>query len=301
MATHPFNDNDGKVALHDNLNGQVFSVDEKIIPSGVGRVIMGAQLQNFTIDSTKLKKAHRDFLADTVAPLLKGNNALVCKITGVASNDKAGAAYNQQKGRQRAGEVHGFLSVTQSVKVEQLKVQEKGDVRGIFGVQDDQNRAVDLQVIEMVSQQFSIRLINALEVWRRLKLPPTKDMDQAAFLVTDRVNQSSAVFLFAEDRPSEMDKITITPRPITDEGRFVSLQQPASPVDFTGALVSFFEPEQSLPRTPTTLLTASFVGSKIGSFNLNLPVEDVEWNERRFTTPGRLIRARAGQTPSSAR
>ncbi len=301
MADHPFNDLDGKVQKFDDLVGEVVGVDKTIVPSGVGRVVLAARIQNFTIDKAKLKKAHRDFLADELGPLLKRNSRFICKIVGVASNDKAGAAYNQQKGRQRAGEVHGFLSVVQSIDGKQLKIQEKGDVRGIFGVQDDQNRAVDVFVFEPLSQQFSIRLISALDVWRRLGLPPTNNMDQVAFLVTDRVNATSAVHLFAEDRPKEMEKVVIIPHDVNDTSGevLVSLTTPASPVDFAGALVFLFAPDATPGETKS--LESRFSNIRINEITPRLPVQGVAWPIGLKSTTGRLVRAQQGQTPTAPR
>jgi hypothetical protein len=297
MSAHPFNDNDGKVIPFNDLIGEVVGVDQSIVPTGVARVVRSARLANFTLDSSKLKKAHRDFL-DDLADTLKRNVRFVCKIVGVASRDKAGDAYNQQKGRQRAGEVHGFLSVVQNIDSARLKIQERGEVRGDFGVQDDQNRAVDITVFEPLNSQVSIRLVDAREVWARLGLPAPKNQDQVAFLIRDLDNKTSAVHFFGEDRPQEMEDVVILEHDFSDlRGEvLVNLSKFVSPVDFAGALVFLFPPAAT--PGPTKALEANFSNIRIGAFDVSLPVAGVSWPVGLKSTTGHLVRATLGQRPT---
>lgn len=303
--SHPFNPNDGKVEKFTEKDGEIVSVNSQITESGQARLFMLARLFNFTIDSARIKKAHEDFLRDEVAPLLIKNQRLVCLLVGSATNDKAGAAYNQKKGRERAGDVHGFLVVKQKVNADQLRIREAGDVRGAFGAQREEDRAVDVVVVEPASKLFSIRLIEPIQVWQRLGLPAKKNMDQVAFLVEDKLNNLKAIYFLAEDRPELVERIVILANMPGDAGfknseTVFTTAEAATSTDFEGARV-IISPPNATPKADgePEVMDSVIAGARVGGIFAALKAKAVSFPIDIPSFSGRMVRAILGQSPKT--
>jgi hypothetical protein len=174
------------------LEGQV------TMTSGRGiRYVKSANLENFRIDKTDLKPDHTDYLSKTVARQLLDHPWFRCELRGSASNDKAGLSdYNRSVARKRGEEVKKFLA-KRRVSNRQVQLLEPV-IGGDKNTQNDEDRSVNVEVVEPVNNGFDVRLVPA----ESLPINDARALaGELAFIIEDVENRLVCYFWFFRTLP----------------------------------------------------------------------------------------------------
>jgi hypothetical protein len=257
------------------------TISTKNIPSGQGRVVIDARMINYDIEKTSVTRVgHRLFLRKDVAVHLRQHPADICELTGYATNDKAGQAYNEKVAMNRAEEAAEFL-LREGVDNSQIFIG-RAQVVGYFGQQRAEDRSVDVKVLEPLSTNFRCRMVT----WNEVR-PPKPDVDWPALVITGNDIDVEGFFYFLPNDALDIGRFS----PIVPSlSGFVKPNIPVSIKDFNESFATFFK----LPPDMLRMEIEKFIKFPTVAFKVTTFVNNVRlnWDDHKESVVGRLFLGR---------